>query len=189
MHSMAHIESRVWQNRDLKPFLGESVCAWIILEPQGTHGNLWRGALWDFREFCGIPWNFVEFRGISWNFVEFRGISWNFVEFRGISWNFVEFRGISWRLFLFLGRLFCAKRRFCRQKFRGISWDFFLLIWPFFGPKKRVFFDQKCSWNFVEFRGISWDFVEFRGISWDFVFDLKTPNCVGLTPKSSKFQV
>ena len=29
----------------------------------------------------------------------------------------------------------------------------------------------------------------FRGISWDFVFDLKKSNCVGLAPKSSKFQV
>ena len=135
-------------------------------------------------EFCGISWNSVEFRGISWNFVEFRGISWNFVEFRGISWNFVGFRGISW--FLFLGRdFFVWKGGFVDKnlvEFRGI---FYWQIWPFFGPKK-AFFQPKM---FVEFRGISWNFVGFRGISWDFVFDLKKSNCVGLAPKSSKFQV
>ena len=190
MHSMAHIESRVRQNRDLKPFLGESVWAWIILEPQGTHGNLWRGVLWDFREFFGIPWNFVEFRGISWNFVEFRGILWNFVEFRWISWNFVGFRGSSW--FLFLGRTFLCEKAVLSTK---ISWNFvgfFFANLALFRSEKGFFSTKNVrgiSWNFVEFRGISWNFVGFRGISWDFVFDLKTPNCVGLTPKSSKFQV
>ena len=143
-----------------------------------------RGISWNFVEFRGISWNFVEFRGISWNFVEFRGISWNFVEFRGISWNFVGFRGISW--FLFLGRdFFVWKGGFVEKNFVEFRGIFYWQIWPFFGPKK-AFFQPKM---FVEFRGISWNFVGFRGISWDFVFDLKKSNCVGLAPKSSKFQV
>ena len=133
--------------------------------------------------FRGIPWNFVEFRGISWNLVEFRGISWNFVEFRGISWNFdfVEFRG-----FCFWGAIFLCEKVVLPTK---ILWNFVGFFIGKFGPfsvRKRLFFQPKM---FVEFRGISWNFVGFRGISWDFVFDLKKSNCVGLAPKSSKFQV